>query len=344
MKNNKGITLIALIVTILVIFVIIGISVTGGGDTLQKSKMTEYIGFMKLVKVRADVVVEEEIFFNEESIEGETKSFSEDAVTIEIAKNNYHLEKYKKIKWNPGKIAEEGIDSRILGNNEYFVVIYDTQNMETKDVIYSSGCAINGERYYTLKDMEKVINGGIPTVATTRKIENLVSAAGFEGSGWATNGSTKMFDPSIKKSGNYSLKLLGKASDRENTSESTELITPQIGHIYYISLYAKKDGNDKNIGFYIPLAEPSWVLTRTIKTDGDWTKYSTYGDRTNYDVYYRDTIRVDNDNQYTENTLWVDELFVIDLTETFGPGNEPDKAWCDANLEYGVTEVAVPIN
>lgn len=28
------------------------------------------------------------------------------------------------------------------------------------------------------------------------------------------------------------------------------------------------------------------------------------------------------------------ELLIVDLTETFGVGNEPDKAWCDANIPY----------
>ena len=62
MKNNKGVTLVALIVTILVMGVILGISITGASEVLTKSKATEYIGYMKLVKARADVVFEDELF------------------------------------------------------------------------------------------------------------------------------------------------------------------------------------------------------------------------------------------------------------------------------------------
>ncbi len=29
-----------------------------------------------------------------------------------------------------------------------------------------------------------------------------------------------------------------------------------------------------------------------------------------------------------------DGVFIINLTETFGAGKEPTKAWCDANLDY----------
>lgn len=343
MKNNKGITLVALIITIIVMSIIIGITVSSGGGLLQKSKMTDYIGYMKLVKARADVKIEDDIFEGK-TIEGLTYSFGESAVTNEIAKKGYYLNRYKKIKWNPDKIAEQGIDKNILGTTEYFVIVFDEDTMETVDVIYSTGCGYEGDRYYSLSDMETVIMGEIPTVASIKKIENLVSACGFEGTGWSVNGSTRIFDSSIKKSGNYSLKLLGKTTDWENTSESTELISPTIGHIYYISLYAKKEGTDKNIGFYLPLAEPSWVTSRTTKIEDGWTKYSVRGERLNYTAYYRDTLRVDNDNNYTENTIWVDELFIVDLTETFGAGKEPKIAWCDANLDYGVTEVVAPTN
>jgi hypothetical protein len=32
--------------------------------------------------------------------------------------------------------------------------------------------------------------------------------------------------------------------------------------------------------------------------------------------------------------MWYDGLMIIDLTEAFGEGNEPTKAWCDANIPY----------
>ena len=35
-----------------------------------------------------------------------------------------------------------------------------------------------------------------------------------------------------------------------------------------------------------------------------------------------------------EGSMWFDGLMLIDLTADFGAGNEPDKAWCDANLPY----------
>ena len=169
MKNNKGITLVALIVTLLVMLVIVGISITGGSDVLQKTKITEYIGFMKLVKARADVVFEDEIFENGAGISSDSISDSDiGQIIIDKSYNGY----IKKI-WSGKELAAQGIDSSILNpgndkkylgtlgideNEEYFVIIFDKNTYETVDVIYSTGCHYNGDKYYTLVEMEEIIN------------------------------------------------------------------------------------------------------------------------------------------------------------------------------------------
>lgn len=47
-----------------------------------------------------------------------------------------------------------------------------------------------------------------------------------------------------------------------------------------------------------------------------------------------------NFDKITDNVI-VDGIGVVDLTEAFGSGNEPDKTWCDANISYfdGTTTV-----
>ena len=44
-----------------------------------------------------------------------------------------------------------------------------------------------------------------------------------------------------------------------------------------------------------------------------------------------------------EGSAYVDNIVVINLTKTFGAGNEPDLAWCNANIEYfeGTTSITV---
>ena len=36
----------------------------------------------------------------------------------------------------------------------------------------------------------------------------------------------------------------------------------------------------------------------------------------------------------TGGTMYIDDYMIIDLTEAFGSGNEPEKAWCDTNIRF----------
>lgn len=37
---------------------------------------------------------------------------------------------------------------------------------------------------------------------------------------------------------------------------------------------------------------------------------------------------------FKSGIIYFDGLLVIDLTATFGTGNEPDKEWCDNHIDY----------
>jgi hypothetical protein len=43
-------------------------------------------------------------------------------------------------------------------------------------------------------------------------------------------------------------------------------------------------------------------------------------------------MRIDNNNVNRDVTLYVDDLFVVDLTNAFGAGNEPTKEWCNEHI------------
>ncbi len=259
MKNNKGITLIALILTIVVMGIILGISVIDGGDTLQKSKMTEYIGLMKLVKARADVVLEDEMFENG-SITGETIVSLEDlqkidgteAITdFDIKVNYYNYGGKKFIKWNGDKIANQGIDSRILGNNEYFVVIFDQDKKETVDVLYSTGCRINSQTYYLLNDCENAINGQT-SFTPLIPVENLITDGGIEQGNWGLEGwihGKYEYDTTIVHSGRYSLWLKGSSSSNETYVGNKTPITYKEKHKYYIGFWGYLEKNFKEARF-----------------------------------------------------------------------------------------------
>lgn len=347
MKDNKGVTLIALIITLLVMTIIIGISVTGGSDVLQKSKATEYIGIMKLVKARADVKLEEEMFSSEVSSEYSTINGEIKTKIDNKGYNNYIVD-----KWTIDDIASEGIDNSVLNegsattteDDEYFVVIFDEEEMETVDVLYSAGCSINSARYYSMLEMEAAINGKV-------NVKNLIRDGGFENKEWTTNGSTVRYDTTIKRSGNYSLRLEGNSAGNEITSRYNKDYKLNENHKYYISAFVKDTNTAYNkLGFYYQYGEPSTELFKTNFTKNGWDKYSSIFNITQYvhDLY----IRIDNDNMGGNRTVYFDEWHLVDLTATLDFNTEPVKswtdvqlkAWCDKNLEYGVTQAPIPEN
>ena len=153
-KSNKGITLVSLIVTIVVMGILLSVTVIYSSDLMQKSKMTDYIGYMKLVKARADVVLEEEVFNSVGEIESDEISNSKiDDIIVE----KYNDTKYLIRIWNGNDIANQGIDKSILKNANYFVIVFNKESRKTVDVIYSEGCELKETIYYTLTDMEDVI-------------------------------------------------------------------------------------------------------------------------------------------------------------------------------------------
>lgn len=40
------------------------------------------------------------------------------------------------------------------------------------------------------------------------------------------------------------------------------------------------------------------------------------------------------DGKYLSGPYYYFNVLVVDLTETFGAGNEPTKEWCDENIEW----------
>ena len=154
MKNKKGITLVSLIVTIVVMGILLSVTVIYSSDLMQKSKMTDYIGYMKLVKARADVVLEEDYFNGNEVTGVEIVKTQVENIIGNIGEewNNCIF-----VKWYADDIAKQGIDKTILENTNYFVIVFDKDSKKTVDVIYSQGCELEEVTYYTLTSMEEAI-------------------------------------------------------------------------------------------------------------------------------------------------------------------------------------------
>ena len=171
-SNSKGITLIALIVTIIVIIILAGISITEGNSLIKKVKVENAITNMITIKAKAKVYAEEvnaEVWDVEDKAAKRKELFSskydmtevEDKASIiskvdsEINDENgcecYNIT--KKTLTNMG-LSELSNDTQ---NGEY-VVVYNSADYTKLEVVYPSGIAYEGQTFYTLSTLQEKIN------------------------------------------------------------------------------------------------------------------------------------------------------------------------------------------
>lgn len=165
----------------------------------------------------------------------------------------------------------------------------------------------------------------------------MLNNPGFENTGWVANSAcTVAFDSSKKRSGGYSLKVSSTSANESLivTSDSYKMTT---GHIYYVRVYMYEEaaGDVGSMQCYWPIAEPymgtSYANSSSAKT---WQMMSWRNTRSNWTTgtYYQ--FRFDFESMASGKVAWIDDAMLIDLTECFGSGNEPDQGWCNVNIPY----------
>lgn len=101
-EDNRGITLVALVVTIIVLLILAGIGINTGISSMEKVKLEELKTNMLLIEAKARECVEEANF----RMGGSTEEKVVEAVRTEIYEVNNKLEKANStnVPNNPGKI------------------------------------------------------------------------------------------------------------------------------------------------------------------------------------------------------------------------------------------------
>jgi len=163
--KNKGITLVALTITIIILLIIAGISISAGGNMIKKANLEGLKTNMLLIQAKAKQYVEEANFKIGKSTE-DTNKISEvrneiyvekaklDVATNEIKNkinvtgdNFYVLTKAD----NKDTYSEWGLDKIELENGEYYVIEFNEKDL-TVEVYNTLG--FNGK--YSLTDIDKI--------------------------------------------------------------------------------------------------------------------------------------------------------------------------------------------
>ena len=172
--GKSGITLIALVITIIVILILAGISVDAGTGLIKRAKIESLMTNMITIKANAKVYAEEinaEVWDLKEEDEDVTKTKAYNRSTLfEI--------KYKMVKNTTDVISK--VDSSIIDPNKCeaynitketlnemglsdlsnnsedgeFVVVYDSDDYTKLEIVYPTGINYDKSTYWTLSSIK----------------------------------------------------------------------------------------------------------------------------------------------------------------------------------------------
>lgn len=121
-------------------------------------------------------------------------------------------------------------------------------------------------------------------------------------------------------------------------AQSSGVVNPFItpSHKYYFSVMLMQPTKDGSFDCYWPIAEPPVMSGATISNLNTWEKKSVIVDRSSFSSGASE-IRFDYNQPTGANRLYVSNTILVDLTETFGAGEEPEQAWCDEYFTFNDT-------
>ena len=183
LKEQKGITILALMITVVVLFIIVGISIMGGTELINTSKAETVETNMLTIKAKAKEYMENVDSKNWASKDNDENEDYEGLSTKEGKNRKELVDKYKliliedKILYNNyDKWYEEGYTYYEVGrnalkimslpeslneNNEIYIIRYPLEDGNTSglkmDIIYTKGIKYENVIYYELSELEKAL-------------------------------------------------------------------------------------------------------------------------------------------------------------------------------------------
>ena len=143
--NEKGITLISLIVTIILLLIIGSVVIFNGTDSIKQAQNMERIKELEIIQAKVNVMYEEQIQNEQKKEEyrllGKDIEYVEEDILLQVLqgeeKSGYRY------------FEKEDLKQIQLENMSQDVLI----NFETRKVISLNGVEVDGVKYYNLYDM-----------------------------------------------------------------------------------------------------------------------------------------------------------------------------------------------
>lgn len=147
LKVEKGITLIALVITVILMLILVRVTVHFSTDAIKKASLEDIKTDMISIKTRAKIVAEQYNFKDIESLVG-TPITEEEATKMGL-QEQFADNSDKILKW-----SSSDLDNQKLGaiDGDKYAVFYDLDNPNNCEVYYLEGY----EGKYSLSDLQSL--------------------------------------------------------------------------------------------------------------------------------------------------------------------------------------------
>ena len=372
MKNKKGFTLVELLAVIVILAVILVIAVPQIMGVIDSARIGSLESTAKLIAKSAERYYNEKEMLGETlstvSCSEVAKINEEDyeSCSIEFIEKEAYVTIVGKGKFNNKSICggtkEEANIIEYCSTSTYTISYNlnggDATNIENYTVDTDAITLVNPTKFAHTFTGWTGSNGEIPQVSVTipkgsrgnktytanyqpinYTITNLITNGSFENgtTGWKIYSSSVQTDN--KHSGTSSLcnstssRWYGAKIQNEITAISPLDIVYMLAYVNIPTL--NSDTNYYYMGISDEVGHDYQTMNVSQSTNG-WVKMSS---RKAMPVDSTPTIFFTNyfhklNESTTVNTAYVDDIMIVNLTTTFGAGNEPSKEWCDNNFSY----------
>lgn len=153
--NNKGITMATLVITIVVMLILAGVTITGSYSLIKKAQLENLKTNMLLIQAKTKTALEEYNFSKDESklIGVQIQEIDTDKVSkLQKAGENYSSDWYCL---NQEELNNMNLSDVKLPENEYFFVKYNKEDL-TVEILYTQGFTENNKIKYTLTQLQNM--------------------------------------------------------------------------------------------------------------------------------------------------------------------------------------------
>lgn len=349
MKNNKGITLIVLIITIIILLILTSIATYTGMEAYQNSRVIKFITQMQLIQTKVDSIYEKGEGF---SLLGEYLTQEQQNEINEITENTeYYTTNQSNLKYFSETDIIQDLDLENISDD---IVI----NFETREVFSLTGIEYEGNTYYTQYDLpsgQKLVSYDNSVITQTininKRIDGLTAYISITGikkgilkykkldsQNWQTltNYIEEEKEYNITESGEYKFKI--DDTEIEQTTKITLVNSPKLETGMSKVKYNQTTSqftitNDWNYDY----SETSEKWAYSSKTEGDNIIYSLWIPRFVYKsiedineikfIKGNSTVLTDNtsiDNTYTVPTYFEENPYSTGFWKEVTPSSELD--------------------